>query len=46
MSTELKKALYNISALADLGQAITSESVFHEKMQSVFYVITGTSSTL
>jgi sigma-B regulation protein RsbU (phosphoserine phosphatase) len=42
MSTELKKALYNISALADLGQAITSESVFHEKMQSVFYVITGT----
>lgn len=42
MSTELKKALYNISALADLGQAITSESVFQEKMQSVFYVITGT----
>ena len=42
MSTELKKALYNISALADLGQAITSESVFHEKMQSVFYVLTGT----
>ncbi|MBA4421580.1 MAG: hypothetical protein C0390_00610 [Syntrophus sp. (in: bacteria)] len=42
MSAELKKALYNISALADLGQAITSESVFHEKIQSVFYVITGT----
>jgi putative nucleotidyltransferase with HDIG domain len=42
MSMELKKALYNISALADLGQAITSESVFHEKIQSVFYVITGT----
>lgn len=42
MSTELKKALYNISALADLGQAITSESVFHEKIQSVFYVLTGT----
>ena len=42
MSIELKKALYNISALADLGQAITSESVFHEKIQSVFYVITGT----
>ena len=42
MSTELKRALYNISALVDLGQAITSESVFHEKMQSVFYVITGT----
>lgn len=42
MSTELNKALYNISALADLGQAITSVSAFHEKMQSVFYVITGT----
>ncbi|PIV00697.1 MAG: hypothetical protein CO013_09840 [Syntrophobacterales bacterium CG_4_8_14_3_um_filter_58_8] len=41
MSIELKKALYNISALADLGQAITSESVFQEKIQSVFYVITG-----
>ncbi len=42
MSTELKKALYNISALADLGQEITSESAFHEKMQASFYVITGT----
>jgi putative nucleotidyltransferase with HDIG domain len=42
MSTELKKALYNISALADLGQEMTSESAFHEKMQAVFYVITGT----
>lgn len=42
MSTELKKALYNISALADLGQAITSEDDFHEKIQSAFYVITGT----
>ena len=42
MSTELKKALYNISALADLGQAITSENNFHEKIQSVLYVITGT----
>lgn len=42
MSIELKKALYNISALADLGQAITSESDFQEKIQSVFYVITGT----
>ncbi len=42
MSTELKKALYNISALADLGQAITSENDFHEKIKSVLYVITGT----
>ena len=42
MSIELKKALYNISALADLGQEITSESSFQEKIQSAFYVITGT----
>lgn len=42
MSTELKKALYNISALADLGQVITSANDFHKKIQSVFYVITGT----
>jgi putative nucleotidyltransferase with HDIG domain len=42
MSIELKKALYNISALADLGQEITSENNFQEKIQSVFYVITGT----
>lgn len=42
MSIELKKALYNISALADLGQEITSENNFQEKMQSVFYVVTGT----
>lgn len=42
MSVELKKALYNISALADLGQAITSEDDFHEKIQSVFLVIIGT----
>lgn len=42
MSTKLEKAMYNISALADLGQAITSEDAFHEKIQSVLYVITGT----
>jgi len=42
MSIELKKALYNISALADLGQEITSENNFQEKIQSVFYVLTGT----
>ena len=42
MSTKIEKALYNISALADLGQAITSGNNFHEKIQSVLYVITGT----
>lgn len=42
MSTELKRALYNIAALADLGQEITSLNNFREKIQAVFYVITGT----
>lgn len=42
MSTELKRALYNISALADLGQEITGEGSFQAKIQSVLYVITGT----
>jgi putative nucleotidyltransferase with HDIG domain len=42
MNTKLEKALYNISALADLGQAITSEDDFHEKIQSLLYVVTGT----
>ncbi len=43
MGTELKRALYNISALADLGQEITAGgNNFREKIQSVLYVITGT----
>ncbi|MDP2269001.1 MAG: hypothetical protein Q8K46_07520, partial [Deltaproteobacteria bacterium] len=42
MSTQLKKALYNISALVDLGQAITSVNDFQDKIQSALYVITGT----
>ncbi|MBI5639160.1 MAG: HD domain-containing protein [Nitrospirae bacterium] len=42
MSIELKKALYNISALADLGQEITSEDNFTVKIQSVLHVIMGT----
>jgi len=39
---ELKKALFNISALADLGEEITSEKNFREKLQSLLYVILGT----
>lgn len=42
MSIELKRALYNISALVDLGQEITAESNFQSKIQSVLYLITGT----
>lgn len=42
MSTELKRALYNLSALADLGQEITSVNNFREKMQAVFHLIAGT----
>jgi len=39
---ELRKALYNISALADLGGEITSEKNFQEKLQSLLHVILGT----
>jgi len=39
---ELKKALFNISALADLGEEITSEKNFQEKLQSLLYVVMGT----
>jgi hypothetical protein len=42
VTIELKRALYNISALADLGQEITSEKDFADKIQSVLYVIMGT----
>ncbi|MEJ2683831.1 MAG: HD domain-containing protein [Candidatus Sulfobium sp.] len=42
MTIELKRALYNISALADLGKEITSEKDFGDKIQSVLYVIMGT----
>ncbi len=39
---ELKKALFNISSLTDLGEEITSEKNFQEKLQSLLYVIMGT----
>jgi len=39
---ELKKALFNISALADLGEEITSEKNFQDKLQSLLYVVMGT----
>jgi putative nucleotidyltransferase with HDIG domain len=42
MSVELKRALYNITALVDLGQEITSEKNLQTKIQSVLYVIMGT----
>lgn len=42
MSLELKRVLYNISALADLGQEVTSTSTFNLKIRSVLYVIMGT----
>jgi len=42
MSTKLKRALYNISALADLGQEITADSDLREQVKSVLYLITGT----
>lgn len=39
---ELRKALFNISALADLGGEITSEKAFHERLRSLLHVILGT----
>jgi putative nucleotidyltransferase with HDIG domain len=42
MTIELKRALYNISALADLGKEITTEENFGDRIQSVLYVIMGT----
>ncbi|MGC2062593.1 MAG: HD domain-containing phosphohydrolase [Thermodesulfovibrionales bacterium] len=42
MSSELKRALYNISALVDLGQEITGGRNFQKRIQSVLHVITGT----
>lgn len=42
MSVELKRALYSITALADLGKEITSEKSFNEKIRSVLYVVSGT----
>ena len=42
MNMELRKALYNISALADLGREITSGENFQNQIQSVLYVINGT----
>lgn len=42
MSIELKRALYNISSLADLGHEVTSEDNFSIRIQSVLYIIMGT----
>ncbi|GAB4389427.1 MAG: hypothetical protein Kow0025_14680 [Thermodesulfovibrionales bacterium] len=42
MSLELRRVLYNISALADLGHEVTSASNFNLKIRSVLYVIMGT----
>ncbi len=38
---ELGKALFNIAALADLGEEITSEKNFQEKLQSLLHVVLG-----
>jgi putative nucleotidyltransferase with HDIG domain len=42
MNIELKRALYNITSLADLGHAVTSADNFTVKVQSMLYVIMGT----
>jgi len=42
MNTELKRALYNISSLANLGHEVASSDNFTVKVQSLLYVIMGT----
>lgn len=42
MSLALKKALYNISSLLDLGEETTSSKNFTTRIQSALYVIMGT----
>jgi len=42
MTLELKRLFFNISALADLGQEVTSTNKFNIKIRSVLHVILGT----
>ena len=42
MNLELKKVLYNMAALADLGHEVTSADHFQTKIRSVLYLIMGT----
>ncbi len=42
MNLELKRALYNITSLADLGHEVTSSDNFTVKVRSLLYVIMGT----
>ncbi len=42
MNTELKRAMYNITSLGDLGHEVTSSDNFTIKLQSMLYVIMGT----
>jgi putative nucleotidyltransferase with HDIG domain len=41
MSVDLKRALYNIAALLDLGEAVTSSEAFSTRIQSILYVVMG-----
>lgn len=38
---DLKRLIFNISSLVDLGQEITSSKGFNEKMKTTLYVVTG-----
>lgn len=42
MNLQLKKILYNLSAVADLGQEITSAEKFNTQIRAALYVIMGT----
>ncbi|MBU4319849.1 MAG: HD domain-containing protein [Thermodesulfovibrionales bacterium] len=38
---DLKRLIFNISSLVDLGQEVTSSKGFNEKMKTTLYVVTG-----
>ena len=38
---DLKRLMFNLSSLVDLGQEVTSSKAFNEKMKIALYVITG-----
>lgn len=40
-SLDLKRLIFNISALVDLGQEVISSKVFSESMKTAIYVVTG-----
>jgi len=38
---DLKRLIFNLAALVDLGQEVTSSKGFNERMKTALYVVTG-----